>query len=77
MLNATVTQTASAGYLALRSGDSTGTPSTSSVNFTGPGQTVANLAFVDPDSANSIQVYNGSPGAIQYIIDLFGYFTMT
>jgi PKD repeat protein len=75
VVNATATQTTSAGYLALQSGDSTGVPTTSSVNWTGAGQTVPNLAIAAPDSNDALRIYNGGRGSTQYIIDLFGYFT--
>lgn len=75
VVNVTATQTTSAGYLALQPGDSTGVPSTSSLNWTGSGQTVPNLAIAAPDVNDSLRIYNGSLTQTQYIVDLFGYFT--
>ena len=82
VLNATATDTEQAGWLLLSDGLS-GT-STSTVNWTGSGQTVANLAIthtvpgavtVNPGDY-FVSLYNGSlTKPVQAIADVMGYFT--
>ena len=82
VLNATATDTEQAGWLLLSDGLS-GT-STSTVNWTGPGQTVANLAITHTVPGNLtedpgeyfVSFYNGSlTKPVQAIADVMGYFT--
>ena len=81
VLNATATATEQAGWLQLSNGQS-GT-STSTVNWTGPGQTVANLAFTEgeldyliDDGSYLVYVHNGSiSDPVQAIVDVMGYFS--
>ena len=49
-------------------------PTTSSVNFT-PGYTVAHLVVVQLGSDGGIELYNGSPGSANLIVDVSGYYT--
>jgi hypothetical protein len=71
VLNVTVTGPQRAGFLKVYP-DSPVVPGTSSVNFTA-GQTVANLVIV-PVANDIADIYNSSPGAVQVIGDLTGYF---
>lgn len=77
VVNATATETEQQGFLLLSDGEDG--VSTSTVNFTGAGQTVANLAIVK-DEVNSnggyqINVENGSvTKPTQAIVDVMGYF---
>jgi Right handed beta helix region len=70
-LNVTVTGPQRAGFLKVYP-DSPVVPGTSSVNFTA-GQTVANLVIV-PVANDIADIYNSSPGTVQVIADLTGYF---
>ena len=84
VFNATATQTEQPGWLRVSDGATT-TTSTSTVNWTGPGQTVANLAISQDDITNAgsintpgyaVSAYNGSPGdPVQALLDVMGYFT--
>jgi hypothetical protein len=71
VLNVTVTGPQRAGFLKVYP-DSPVVPGTSSVNFTA-GQTVANLVIV-PVANDIADIYNSSPGTVQVIGDLTGYF---
>ena len=82
VFNATATDTEQPGWLLLNDGAS-GT-GTSTVNWTGSGQTVANLAFTQDQIQNTsegaggyfVTVRNGSPSKpVQAIVDVLGYFT--
>ncbi|HET9168524.1 MAG TPA: PKD domain-containing protein [Actinospica sp.] len=83
VLNATVTQTPSDGYL-LVSGDPT-PGGTSTVNWTGADQTTANLAFTRAGRVSAsddydyyVYFYNGATtGRVQVIADVMGYFAQT
>ncbi len=75
-INITVTETLGAGYLVVRPSDPTGEkplPSTSNVNWSTNGQTLANLAFVAIGDETYIEVHAGGAGSTHFIIDLQGY----
>ena len=71
LVNVTVSETESAGFLALFQG-STPWPGTSTINWSGPGQTIANTATVLVSSNLAIRMYCGGQ-ATHVIIDLVGY----
>lgn len=72
VVNVTVTQPQEGGYLTLY--PHYGTPSnTSTLNFS-PGQTIANAATVKLIE-DGVEVYNGSPGNAQLVMDVFGYYS--
>jgi hypothetical protein len=73
-VNVTAVQPTAPGYLTLYPGDAAGLPSASTVNF-GTGVTRANNAVV-PLSAEggTINVKNGSAGAVHFVLDVNGYF---
>ncbi len=78
--NVTVVEPTAAGYVAMRSGDATGTPSTSSINFD-PGVRIANGGTVTLPTtgtgAGAIDIfYHGAtPGATtDIVIDITGYY---
>lgn len=82
VLNTTVTQTPSNGYVLVSGSQNPG--GTSTVNWTGTNQTMANLAFTQaqlsplPNGGRDFYVwfYNGSTtGRVQVIADVMGYFT--
>lgn len=73
--NFTVTEPAESGYLEAFPVLDDQPTTTSTLNFT-PGSTVANAATVGYSSAGygGVDVYNGSSGTIQLIVDVFGYY---
>jgi len=78
VLNTTVTQTNGAGWLAVVPFGSP-TPTTSSLNWNGPGATVANLTLATPDAGGEkLSFYNGG-GPVsrpaQVVADVMGYFS--
>jgi hypothetical protein len=70
--NLTATEGSSSGILA---GYPAGTsrPGTSSVDY-GKGQTIANQAILATGDGTA-DIYNGSSGTVQVIVDCFGYFS--
>ena len=73
-LTVTATGSAAAGYVqVVPTAGSTALGSTSNVNVTGPGQTVANLVIVPLGTGGTVQLYNSSGTDI--IADVVGYFT--
>ena len=80
VLNTTVTQTQSSGWLAVgATGPST--PQTSTLSWSGANQTLTNLAFASdaPGKASDpVSFYNGGgTGSIQLVVDVMGYFVET
>jgi hypothetical protein len=77
VINATVTQTHAGGWLAV---DAVGpsAPQTSTLNWTGANQTVANLAYASDapgQPTDPVSFYNGGgSGSIQLVVDVMGYF---
>lgn len=72
VLNVTVTQPSTLGYLAAYP-DGGVRPGSSNLNFN-RGQTVANLVTVG-DSDGIVDLYNGSAGSTQMIADVVGYYS--
>ena len=77
VINATVTQTHGGGWLAVGA-VGTSAPQTSTLNWTGANQTVANLAYAGDmpgQPSDPVSFYNGGGnGSIQLVIDVMGYF---
>jgi hypothetical protein len=74
--NLTVTQTQGAGYLAVFAGDKTW-GGTSSINWTGPNQTLANNALSPVAIADgAINVLCGQGGSTHFILDLVATITL-
>ena len=78
--NVTVVEPTAPGYVAVRSGDASGTPSTSSINFDA-GVTIANGGTVtlptNGTNAGSIDIFHdgATPGATtDIVIDITGYY---
>jgi Regulator of chromosome condensation (RCC1) repeat len=72
VLNLTATEPTGAGFVtAFPSGGLI--PTASNLNFV-PGQTVPNLAVVKVGADGSIGLLNGSPGTVQLVADVAGYF---
>ena len=72
VVNLTVTEPTSNGWIAAYP-DQTRLPNISNLNFT-KGQTDANLAVVPVGSDGRIALHNGSPGTVQLLADVSGYF---
>ena len=74
--NLTVTRTAGAGFLSVTPGSPTapsGPPTTSSINWTADGATLANGLAVKLDESRQIRVRCGA-GSTDFIIDVTGYY---
>ncbi|MGA8726232.1 MAG: RHS repeat-associated core domain-containing protein [Acidimicrobiales bacterium] len=72
VLNVTVTQPSSSGYLTVYP-DGSARQTTSNLNFS-PGETVPNLVVVPVGSDGKIDIYNGSSGTVQILGDVSGYY---
>lgn len=73
VLNLTVTAPTSAGYIVAYA-DGAPRPGVSNLNFVA-GQTVPNLAVVPVGSDGKVALSNQSPGTVQLVADVSGYFT--
>lgn len=71
--NLTVANAPGAGHLRVMPGDVSSTP-TSSINWTMPGDTIANASMVGVDGQRRIRVHNGSGLPVQFIVDVVGYY---
>jgi hypothetical protein len=75
-VNCTITDTEGSGYLVLRGSDLSGErplPSTSNVNWSTNGQTLANLVLCDLGGESAIEVHAGGNGRTHVIVDVQGY----
>ena len=72
LVNVTVVWPWFAGYLTVWPSD-TSRPDTSNLNFDAAGQTVANTSIVSVGPDGKIQLFNGSFGSLQVIVDITGY----
>ncbi|PBC78581.1 pro-kumamolisin-like protein [Streptomyces sp. TLI_235] len=73
VLNVTVTDTTSSGYLNAWPGNTT-RPGSSNLNWDTKGQTIANLVTV-PVNNGVVDLALTSPGSANVIVDLFGYYS--
>ena len=69
----TETGTTGSGYLAVGQ-PGQGAPTTSVINWTGPGQTMANSSVAAVNGARQFEVFAGSSGTTQFVVDVIGYF---
>lgn len=72
VLNVTVTGPTAGGYLTVWNTD-IARPSASNLNFV-TAQTVANLVTTKVDPTGRVSLYNGSPGTVQLVADVSGYY---
>src|SRR3954471_7117118 len=75
-LNVTITETEGAGYLVVFASDSTGErpiPSTSNINWSTSGMTLANMALTAVGGENAISVHCDGGGRTHVIVDVYGY----
>ena len=77
--NLTVTDGTGAGFLTVSPGNITSTPTSSTINWWGPGQMLANGIDVKVDAGKSVNVYAGPSAGVstQFVIDIVGYFAPT
>jgi hypothetical protein len=79
VLNVTADRPSSAGFISVYPADQAAADGqkTSTLNFT-PGVTVPNLSIaplaLGAKSTGQITIYNGSPGIVDILLDVFGYF---
>ena len=74
VLNVTVTEPTSAGFVTVYPDDGGSRPVTSNLNFV-PNQTVPALVVVKVPSDGKVRFFNGSGGSMQLLADVSGYFT--
>lgn len=71
--NLTITRTTGAGWVAVDPGDATSS-STSSINWFGAGQTLANATVVKLDPSRRVRLTSGGPGTTEVVMDVTGYY---
>lgn len=71
--NVTVDKTQTAGYLTVNPGGNT-TVTSSTINWFGNGQTLANGVTVTISASREVTVIAGGPGATDFVLDVTGYF---
>ena len=74
LVNLTVTNTEGSGFLGLFP-SRTPWPGTSSINWSGPNQVVANSATVAVSPEGSIDIFCGGGGRTHVVVDLVGYYS--
>jgi hypothetical protein len=72
VINTTVTDTTSAGYLTVYP-SGTVRPLASNLNWT-PGQTIPNLVTVKVGTEGKISIYQSTPGTVSVVVDVAGYY---
>jgi len=72
VLNVTVTDTTSTGYLTVFP-SATGRPTASNLNWT-PGLTIPNLVTVKVGSNGKVSLFQSGPGTAQVVVDVAGYY---
>ena len=79
-VNVTITETEGAGFLLVRASDLIGDrplPSTSNINWSTNGQTLANLVVTTVGGENTLEVHAGGSGRTHYVLDVQGYIAST
>jgi len=71
--NLTIAGTAGNGFLSVAPGDSTAAGA-STINWSGPGQSVANGSLVKLDGSRQVKVYAGPSGSTHFILDVTGFY---
>jgi hypothetical protein len=71
MINLTITETVGSGYLAVGNPGLYGTRTTSNINWSTSGQTLANLAITMLQET-SLSIFAGGGGSTNFIVDLMG-----
>ena len=70
-INVTITETVGSGYLAVGNPGPDGTRTTSNINWSTSGQTLANLAVTTLFEGN-LTIFAGGGGSTNFIVDLMG-----
>ena len=73
VMNTTVTETKTAGYLTVFPG-SAAAPLTSNLNWSGPGVTIPNLVTVQLGAGGTVGIRNGSVLSTHVVVDVAGYY---
>jgi hypothetical protein len=79
-VNVTITDTEGAGYLSVVGDDLSGNasqPSTSNINWSTSGQTLANLTLSTVGGEHAIAVWCAGFGSAHVVVDVFGYVPFT
>jgi len=79
-LNVTITQTEAAGYLVVFASDPSGErplPSTSTINWSTSGVTLANFAVSAVGAENGVVVHCDGGGRTHVVVDVYGYVPFT
>jgi hypothetical protein len=76
VMNVTATRSTSSGYLSVYGDGDESDPPTSNLNFS-TNVNVANLVIVPVDSGGLVDFHNGSPGNVDVVADVQGYFSVT
>jgi hypothetical protein len=71
--NVSITDTTGAGFLSVAPGGAS-TILSSSINWSGPGQSIANGLIVGLDASRQVKVFAGGTGSTNFLIDVSGYF---
>ena len=74
LVNLTITNTEGSGFLGLFP-SRTSWPGTSSINWSGPNQIVANSVTVAVSPEGSIDIFCGGGGRTHVVVDLLGYYS--
>lgn len=75
--NITVTGQTASGYATVTPGNVVDEPTSSTINWTAPVQTLANGYTVGLDSSGEVKIFVGGTGSTQAIIDVVGYYAPT
>lgn len=74
--NVTVTNTAAAGFMTVFPDDSQSIPLAADLTWS-QNQTIGNLVVANPGSTSTIDLFNGSQGSTDLVIDVEGYYSAT
>jgi hypothetical protein len=72
--NVTVAGTLGAGHLRVMPGD-VATSSTSAINWSMPGERIANGSVVRVDAQRRIRVFNGGAAPVRFLVDVVGFYS--
>ena len=71
--NLTITDTIGAGYLTVAPGDTATLPTSSTINWDGPGTVLANGYSVGVDTIGNVKVFDGV-GSTHFVLDIVGFY---
>jgi len=73
-INVTAVDAAALGHLTIYSGDASSPPPTSTINFSPRGARAGNAVVRVATNGGTINVKNGSAGAVDLVLDVNGYY---